>query len=153
MSEKKTKLNETLLKDWLLVSRIIKNERLVDIPYTEALVLYLLLMNYPQNVSVKYLIETSKMLKSQMNRTLNILKKKEWIDIQSKKEDLRCKEISLTNLGKMTIQQINTHSLDTSQKILEIIGEEDSKELIRIFEKVIQRQNELALNDKRKSKE
>jgi len=149
MSEKKTKLNETLLKDWLLVSRIIKNERLVDIPYTEALVLYLLLMHYPQNVSVKYLIETSKMLKSQMNRTLKKLKQKEWIDIQNKKDDLRCKEIILTDLGKVTIQRIHNHSLDTSQKILEILGEEDSKEVIRIFEKVIQCQKELVLKNKK----
>ena len=138
------KLNEILLKDWLLLSKIIKNDRMVEhIPYTEAFVLYLIYLNIPHKVSIKHLIEKSKMLKSQMNRTLNQLKKKELIAIEKQKKDLRCKEISLTTKGIQMIQLIHSQSLNASQKIIELIGEEDSKELIRIFEKVIQEQDKL----------
>lgn len=41
------------------------------------------------------------------------------------------------------IQLIHSQSLNASQKIIELIGKEDSKELIRIFEKVIQEQDKL----------
>ena len=135
---KNNNLEEALLDKWLLITTSIKNNRIVkELPSTEAMVLHLLINNYPNSVSVQYLIDKSKMLKSQMNRTIKSLENKAYIEMTLDEKDKRCKRISITTLGQNIIDEIHKISIKACQDVISIIGEEDSKKLLSIFDKII----------------
>lgn len=135
---KNNNLEEALLDKWLLITTSIKNNRIVkELPSTEAMVLHLLINNYPNSVSVQYLIDKSKMLKSQMNRTIKSLEKKAYIEMTLDEKDKRCKRISITTLGQNIIDEIHKTSIKACQDVISIIGEEDGKKLLSIFDKII----------------
>lgn len=134
-------LEEKLLKNWVLLSRIIKNDRFVDkIPYSEVLILSLLFPFFPHYVSIKEIIADTKMLKSQVNRTIASLLRKEYIVKRSCMQDKRCLEICLTKKGNQFMKEIHTNSLQICKKFIQVIGEEDAITLNRIFEKIITNQ-------------
>lgn len=131
-------IEEKLLRNWLLLSRIIKNDRIVEtIPYSEALVLALLLPEYPDDVLLKNLIHDSKMLKSQINRTISSLLQKKWIEKKSCLDDRRCLKIRMTEKGFQVIEEIRQSVLQISRNIVQSIGMEDAEKLNEIFEKII----------------
>jgi len=87
-------LNEELLSAWLRVSTSIVNSRLVnDLPYNEALVCNVLYQNSCQEnsqlLTATDLCIKTNMLKSQMNRTLNLLEAKNIISRQRSESDKR----------------------------------------------------------------
>ncbi len=130
-------LEEQLLKDWIALSRIIKNDRLVEIPYNEALILSLAFRKDPEFISFRELLSQGRMLKSQLNRSVKTLEKKEWVYRQTNIEDRRCQELKLTEKGKAHIRKIHRDSLEMSGKVMEVLGKEDTEKLIEIFEKII----------------
>ena len=74
-------INEELLAGWLKLSTSIVNSRVVsELSVTESLVCNILYKNYLDNpekeITATELCNETKMLKSQMNRTLNELEKK-----------------------------------------------------------------------------
>ena len=86
--------NEELLSAWLRVSTSIVNSRLVsDLPYNEALVCNVLYQNSCQKnsqlLTATDLCNKTNMLKSQMNRTLNLLEEKNLIKRQRSESDKR----------------------------------------------------------------
>ena len=91
--------NEALLKTWLRLSTSIINNRLVsEMSYNESLVCSIL---YPNTKMGMYMTATelchfTKMLKSQMNRTLNILEEKKLILRRRSDTDKRQVMISTT---------------------------------------------------------
>lgn len=76
-------LNERLLDSWLRLSTSVVNSRIVSIlPYNEALVcnvIYKNMIGGNEPLTATELCDRTNMLKSQMNRTLNLLEEKEMI--------------------------------------------------------------------------
>lgn len=136
-------VHEELLEKWILLSQIIKNNRLVggDVSHIEILILYLATNNANNTISVKELIETSKILKSQMNRTLNNMIIKNWIIKRQVLNDKRCQEICVTKEGLNILQNTYQKILNYAKRIVDIISKDDALEVIRIFSKFIDNQN------------
>ena len=87
-------INEELLSAWLRVSTSIINTRVVnELPYNEALVCNVLYRNTLEENSTPLtatdLCNSTNMLKSQMNRTLNLLESKGIITRQRSETDKR----------------------------------------------------------------
>ena len=74
-------------------------------------------------------------------RIANILKRLEekgYIERQRRDKDKRRVEVSLTEKGKAFAAEKYQENLQSHRMLLERLGEEDAKELLRIFEKVFQ---------------
>lgn len=135
-------MEERLLKDWLTISYIIRNNRIInELPYSEIVIISILKYNNSQ-MSFKNLMNTSKILKSQLNRSLNNLEKKEFIIKKVSEIDHRSKIISLTNKGELVYESFHPIALQSSKKMMEILGTEKTKELIDIFEIIIKEYKE-----------
>lgn len=130
-------LEEQLLEEWLNLSRLIKNHRIVeDIPYNEAMVLSVLHSIYPNYLDVKVIVEKTKLLKSQVNRTMNALILKGQIQKRVKTNDKRCQEACLSKEGFLVISKTHQNSLAVSRKVISIIGEKNAEKIIEIFQMV-----------------
>lgn len=130
-------MEERLLKDWLKISYIIRNNRIInELPYSE-IVIISILKYHQSEMSFKDLMTTSKILKSQLNRSLNSLEKKQLITKNISQADKRSKIINLTKKGEETYDSFHPVAVESSKKMIEILGEEKTKELIDIFEIVI----------------
>ena len=94
--------NEALLKTWLRLSTSIINNRLVsEMSYNESLVCSILYSNTKAGIAMTAteLCHFTKMLKSQMNRTLNSMEEKSFITRRRSESDKRLVFVTL-NLEK-----------------------------------------------------
>lgn len=131
-------LNEELLEAWLRLSTIINNERLVsDMPYNEALVcniLYKYEKREPEkNVTATDLCRETRMLKSQMNRTLNSLEEKNIIKRMRSDKDKRQVFISLNMEETDIYYRQHEKIIELLDTVIEKFGEEKSLEIIKLF--------------------
>lgn len=129
--------NEKLLDAWLRLSTVISNERIVsDIPYNEALICNLLYKNqaaHPETgVTATELCRQSKMLKSQMNRTLQSMEEKDMITRKRSDTDKRQVFITLNEDCELYRQQ-HRKTLDLIDALTAKIGIEKSNEILEIF--------------------
>lgn len=134
---RKNKMEERLLKNWLKISYIIRNNRIINkLPYSEIVIISILKYHQSQ-MSFKDLTTTSKILKSQLNRSINSLEKKQLITKNISQTDKRSKIINLTKKGEEAYESFHPIAVESSKKMIEILGEEKAKELIDIFEIII----------------
>lgn len=134
---------EQLIKAWVTLSGIIKNCRITKgLMYNEAIVMMLLYHKYKLDgkgvVSIKEITSETKMLKSLVNRTVNSLEKKRFLERcelenQTDKRMVYVKCVE-SKLDKYLI--IHDGSLDIAKIIMETIGPEDTEAFIRIAEKI-----------------
>ena len=136
-----------LLINWLNVTRIIRNDSLLNdkfenkITYNEVLVLAAIFNEGHPYSSFGDILKSTKMLKSQLNRTINSLEKKEYIIRKIDEEDKRCQKVKMTNEGESILSEIKETMLKVVRNFIDVIGEEDSKTLCDIFGKIIDKQN------------
>ncbi len=136
-------MEERLITDWLLISNIIKNNRIInDLPYSEVIIISILKRNKGE-MSFKDLVTTSKILKSQLTRTIKSLEEKRLIKKITSENDKRLKTIYLTKQGSEAYDSFHIKSLELSKEIIDILGSQDTEILINIFEKVINNQTKL----------
>lgn len=136
-------MEERLISDWLVISNIIRNNRIInDLPYSEVIIISLLKRNNGE-MSFKDLVITSKNLKSQLTRTIKSLEEKNLIKKITSEKDKRLKTIYLTKEGSELYDVFHLKSLELSKEIIDILGPEDTETLINIFEKVINNQTKL----------
>lgn len=112
--------NEELLKAWLRLSIDVNNEKLAsDMPYNESLIcniLYWNMLEHPEEkITATDLCRRTRMLKSQMNRTLSCMEKKKIIIRERSEKDKR--QIFI----RLDMSQIEVYHAQ-HQKILDIIG-------------------------------
>ena len=128
-------LNEELLDAWLKLSISVSNERMdSEMPYNEALICNILYWNhkkYPDRLlTATDLCRETKMLKSQMNRTLNNMEEKKLIRRERSNRDRRHVFITL-NLEESDIYKKQhakiLHLIDT---VIEKFGKEKTMEII-----------------------
>lgn len=72
------KKNEQVLEAWLQMTTVINNERITpDLPYNESMICRYLYQNQDINVIATDLCNYMRMQKSQMNRTLTSMEKRD----------------------------------------------------------------------------
>ena len=122
--------NEKLLSAWLKLTASLWNERIVmTMSFNEAFVLSLLAKNSKENpycptLTATALCEDTGLLKSQMNRTLNILEDKGYIIRLKSSRDKRVVFVSLTPAGRAAYHKEHEHILDVVDNIANRIGDE-----------------------------
>ena len=135
--------SEQLIKAWVTLSGIIKNCRVTKgLMYNEAIVMMLLYHRYKSDskgiVSIKEITNETKMLKSLVNRTVNSLEKKGFLErcnIENSADKrmvyVKCVEDKLDKY-----LTIHNGSLEIAEIIIKTIGPEDTEAFIRIAEKI-----------------
>ena len=131
-------LNEDLLNAWLKLSKAVINNRLVsDMPYNEALICNILYRNQTYNSEKKLtatdLCNETKMLKSQMNRTLNQMEQKNLIVRERSDKDRRNIFITI-NCSQVKVY-VEQHSkiLKLVDTVIEKLGEKKAMEAIELL--------------------
>lgn len=122
-------LNEELLSAWLRVSTSIVNYRIVsELSYNEALVCNALYRNLTEEggppLTATDLCGMTNMLKSQMNRTLNMLEVKGLITRQRSTEDKRQVLVKFNSDKADIYQNQHTRILKLLDGIISKLGEE-----------------------------
>ncbi len=113
--------NEKLLQSWLRLSTAISNERIVsDLPYNESLICHILYRQHLEHpgcgVTATDLCRETRILKSQMNRTLGNMESKGLIVRERSEKDKRQVFV------RFNPEQIKIYE-EQHQKILNIIDE------------------------------
>lgn len=148
-------MNENLLRAWLRLSTSVVNSRVVsDLSYNESLVCNILYTEHKRNakqlLTATDLCSATKMLKSQMNRTLNLLETKNIIT-----------RVRSSNDKRQVFVQFNFDAaelyLNQHQKILSLIdtviaqlGQEKSEEALQLFTSICDIADEAINNIERK---
>lgn len=137
-------LGEDLLDAWLTLSSIISNERLVSyMPFNEAYVCNLLYKQMIKNPTICLtatdLCTQTRMLKSQMNKTLKSLEEKGLIQKTRSTQDKRIIYISLCQDQLHIYEQEHTQTLQLIGKLIEKTGIENTHKTITLL-------NDLAKN-------
>lgn len=132
------KLNEELLDAWVRVSMTVNSERVVsEMPYNESVVCNYLYRNERENpgkrITATDLCNFTKILKSQMNRTLNRLEEKNIITRERSSTDKRQVYVRF-NMDKadLYIQQ-HAKILKLVDAFIEKFGKEKAVEIIQMF--------------------
>lgn len=132
------KLNEKLLDAWLRVSLTINSERVVsEMPYNESVICNILYRNEREGtgkrITATDLCNYTKILKSQMNRTLTRLEEKNIITRERSSTDKRQIYVRF-NMDKadLYIQQ-HAKILKLVDAFIEKFGKEKASEIIEMF--------------------
>ena len=132
---------ENLLSAWVSLSGILKNTRITKgLMYNEATVMLMLYKRYCEDgvglVSVKEIIQKTKMLKSLVNRTVNSLSEKGLLERVEASGDKRMVYVKCVEAKLDVFLQVHNSSLEVAQNIIDIIGEEDTDSFVRIVKKI-----------------
>ena len=130
-----THLNEELLHAWLRVSTSIVNSRIVsELTYNETLVCNALYRNMLEQggkpLTATDLCGMTNMLKSQMNRTLNLLEVKGLITRQRSTEDKRQVFVMFNSDKADAYQAQHARILKLLDGIIGELGEEKAEEVV-----------------------
>jgi len=131
-------LNEDILAAWLKLRVTISNERIVsDMPYNESLICNILLRNHirspEQFLTATDLCRETRMLKSQMNRTLNSLEEKHLIVRERSPKDRREIYIKFNPQGSDLFSEQHRKNLELVDVLIEKIGMEKAREILEMF--------------------
>ena len=117
-----SELNEQILDAWIHLTTAINNERIVsEMPLNEALICRILYKKQKSEITATDLCAWTKMQKSQMNRTLMNMEKKNWIQRQRSKKDRRQILIALNEEKMRAYQEQHEHVLNIVSKLVERI--------------------------------
>lgn len=133
-------LDEALIMAWVKLTSTLKNTRMTQgMNYNEATVMLLAYHRYSADgegvISFKEITKETKMLKSLVNRTIDSLTAKGFLE--------RCcgadKRMTFVRIVKKNLPEylsVHDQSLKIAQKIVDIIGEEDARTFVCIAEKI-----------------
>lgn len=130
--------NEELLKAWLRLTIEINNEKLVpDMPYNESLIcniLYRNMTDHPDNrITATQLCQQTRMLKSQMNRTLNSMEQKGFIVRERSTQDRRQVFIRLNPQQLSAYQTQHEKVLNMVDLVIEKVGTDKAQQALSLF--------------------
>ncbi len=129
---------EEILRVWMQLSLAINNERVVSgLPYNEFLICSILYWNQkrkaPRELTATDLCGETKILKSQMNRTLNSLEKKGLIDRPLSDQDKRHVYVSFRMERADVYEKEHERLLNFVDELMDRIGWEHSEEIVKLF--------------------
>lgn len=131
-------MEEQLLDAWLRLSTSLSKEKIATVlPYNESLICNILYRNQMQNpgqpLTATDLCQETKMLKSQMNRTLNNMEAKHLIFRMRSSQDKRRIFIALNQDQIRTYQKQHLKVLCFINEIIDKVGKEKAQEALEIF--------------------
>lgn len=134
-------LSEALLESWLRISTSINNSRIVSkLSYNESLVCNLLYRNHREvsaaPMTATQLCRKTKMLKSQMNRTLNQLESRGMIHRERSTTDKRVVYIRLNSDALKDYKKQHESIIAILNNIIAELGLEKTQETIDLFDKI-----------------
>ena len=134
--------SEKLLASWISLSGIIKNSRITKgLMYNEAVVMYFLYKSYTEDsqgmISIKEIVEKTRMQKSLVNRTVNSLEEKGLLLRCEAEGDRRMTFVKCVGDRLDTFLRVHEESLSIAENIIDIIGEDDAEAFNRIVEKLL----------------
>ncbi len=132
---------EKLLQSWVTLSGIIKNSRITKgLQYNEAIVMNVIFKRFTEDgegvVSIKEITQKTRMLKSLVNRTVNSLIKKGFVNRCESTGDKRLVYVKCEKEKLDTFLKVHNGSLAHAGNIIDIIGDEDTQAFIRIVNKI-----------------
>lgn len=141
-------MNEDLLDAWLRLSTVINNERVVsDVPYNESLICNILYRNQVQTpdrqLTATDLCNETRMLKSQMNRTLNSMEEKGFIRRERSATDKRQVLVFLDMEQIFVYQNQHSRILKLLDTIIERLGADKALETIQLLNQITNIANEV----------
>ena len=130
---------EEVLKGWLKLSMAINNERLVSgLPYNEFLICGILYRNQKsektEELTATDLCNATKILKSQMNRILNSLEKKELIIRTRSERDKRQLYVTIRMERAESYEREHERILKFVDELMNRIGWDRSEEIVKLFD-------------------
>lgn len=133
-------LQENLVLAWIKITGILKNNRITkDLSYNEAIIMLFTYNKYRligKGINFKELVSSTNMMKSLVNRTVNSLKEKGLVTVSTDESDKRLCVISIVEDKLDVFLAVHTQSLALSQKVISIIGEDDTRTFLGIVEKI-----------------
>ena len=145
-AQPKTPENERLLNTWLKLSTTIQNSRLVsELSYNESLICNLLYTKTKSGLSMTAteLCEFTKMLKSQMNRTLNILEEKNLIMRERSTQDKRRVMIRFNMLHAEAYEKQHKEVLKFVDHVIAKLSPQETSQAIALLSKIAKIADEL----------
>ena len=138
--------NELLLSTWLKLSTTIQNSRLVsELSYNESLICNLLYSKTKAGIAITAteLCEFTKMLKSQMNRTLNLLEEKNLIIRERCPQDKRRVLIRFNMLHAEKYEKQHKEILKIVDYVIDKLSPQETFQAIELFSKIAKIADEL----------
>lgn len=134
-------LNESLLQAWMKLSSSIINRRVVaELSYKESQVCHILYHNYrtepERQLTATDLCFQTKMLKSQMNRTLNLLEEKGIITRCRSQQDKRQVYVAMNWEGADKYQTQHQRILTLVDSIIDRLGPEQACQTVELFNRI-----------------
>lgn len=124
-------LENKMLKSWIDLSGIMnKNKFTKFLTYNESIIMLFVYEEYEKGkkaISVKKIIEKTKINKSLVNRVVKSLKEKELVEDKIIKGDGRLSYISLVENNKEKFLKIHKETMIIINEIIKIIGIENAK--------------------------
>lgn len=132
---------ELVLQSWVHLSGILKNNRITKgLQYNEAIVMMLLYNKYKEDgiglLSIKEITQSTRMLKSLVNRTINSLEEKQLLERCESEGDRRMSYVRCVENKLEIFLQVHNQSLKLAENIISIVGKEDADAFIRIVKKL-----------------
>ena len=138
------KKNEQVLEAWLQMTTVINNERITpDLPYNESMICRYLYQNKNINVTATDLCNYMRMQKSQMNRTLTNMEKKDLITRIRSEKDTRKIYITLNDSMIKIYKAQHKKILEIVDQLFDKIGYERQSEVIELFNLITQTAKEM----------
>ena len=138
------KKNEQVLEAWLQMTTVINNERITsDLPYNESMICRYLYQNQNQDVTATDLCNYMRMQKSQMNRTLTSMEKKNWITHVRSEQDNRKIYVTLNDSMIQIYKKQHEKILIIVDQLFDKIGYEKQSEVIELFDLITQTAKEM----------
>lgn len=128
-----------LIRAWIQLSAILKNSRLTkELSYNEAVVMLQLYQADGKPISIRQITANTRMLKSQVNRTINALEEKGLLRRCESTGDRRVGYVQYVPERLEVFLRVHAETIEIASKISSIIGPEDTDHFIRIVEKLTQ---------------
>lgn len=128
-----------LIHAWVQLSCILRNSRFTKaLPYNEAIVMLQLYQAGDRPISIKQITVQTRMLKSQVNRTVNALEEKGLLERCETAGDRRLAHVRMRKDRLDLFLQVHSESLQIAKQISDIIGPADTENFIRISNKLAQ---------------
>lgn len=134
-------LNEALLQAWMKLSASVINPRVVDeLSYKESQVCHVLYRNLQQNsqspLTATDLCAETKMLKSQMNRTLNLLEEKGIVSRSRSEADRRQVYVTMNWEAAHRYRSQHQRILGLVDNIIRELGEEQAQQTVLLLGRI-----------------
>lgn len=135
-------LREELLNAWIGLNGYLKDSRMTRrLTYNESVTMKLVLDQYRRDgvgrTPVQTILRKTRMLKSQVNRTVNSLCRQGYLTREKGGEDARTLFVRPVPERLSDFLAVHEDSLQMAQTVIDVIGAEDAAQFIRICQRFL----------------